>query len=134
MNPNATFGSKISGLNSGSKVIVATADGKVIMSQNVSENAEAEAITICLLVSSSSRLRKALLKSKTNFKKNDYEKEYTYCHHIVCVLFAAAFAQTEKEYSMIISLQNGSTAIPWGITTSRTSPSPEIRSMQKVMW
>ena len=42
MNPNATFGSKISGLTPGSKVIVATADGKVIMSQNVSENGKAE--------------------------------------------------------------------------------------------
>ena len=42
MNPNAAFGSKISGLTPGSKVIVATADGKVIMSQNVSENGKAE--------------------------------------------------------------------------------------------
>lgn len=38
----AAFGSKISGLTPGSKVIVATADGKVILSQNVSENGKAE--------------------------------------------------------------------------------------------
>lgn len=42
MNQNVAFGSKISGLTPGSKVIVATADGKVIMSQNVSENGKAE--------------------------------------------------------------------------------------------
>lgn len=67
MNPNVS-GSKISGLTPGSKVIVATADGKVILSQNVSDNGKAEVdFHLVLLVFSSSRLRKALLKSRTNF-------------------------------------------------------------------
>lgn len=52
---------------------------------------------------------------------------------ILCVFNSvAAFAQTEKEYSMIISLQNGST-VTLGHNDIK-SPSPEIKSMQKVMW
>ncbi len=73
MNPNVAFGSKISGLTPGSKVIVATADGKVILSQNVSDNgkAEVELHPVACWYYSSSRLRKALLKSRTNFLKKE---------------------------------------------------------------